>query len=138
MFNLAGQVIGIHSRIAEDMTANIHVPVDTFRQNWDRLAKGEVWGTIFPGGVPNGPYMGFQANLESKECRVAEVSPGSPAEKGGLQAEDVITRFDQYKIEAFEDLRSCLNRKRPGEVVTLQVLRGDEIVVLKIVLGKRG
>ena len=39
-----GSVIGIHSRIGLAITDNIHVPVDTYRETWDRLVKGEAWG----------------------------------------------------------------------------------------------
>jgi S1-C subfamily serine protease len=45
LFDMQGRVIGIHSRIGPgEITENIHVPIDTFRDTWDRLAKGEVWG----------------------------------------------------------------------------------------------
>ncbi len=45
LFDLDGKVVGIHSRIGGlAITDNIHVPVDTYRDTWDRLAKGESWG----------------------------------------------------------------------------------------------
>src|SRR6185295_2323319 len=37
LYDLEGRVIGIHSRIGMFITANIHVPVDTYRETWDRL-----------------------------------------------------------------------------------------------------
>jgi hypothetical protein len=43
LFDLDGKVIGIHSRIGPAITANFHVPVNTYRETWDRLAKGERW-----------------------------------------------------------------------------------------------
>ncbi len=46
LFDMQGRVIGIHSRIGGlAITENMHVPVDTFRETWDKLAKGESWGT---------------------------------------------------------------------------------------------
>jgi serine protease Do len=137
LFDLEGRVIGIHSRIGESMTANIHVPVDTYRDTWERLAGGEVWGNTFPGGKPNGAYLGFRAHPESKECRVVEVFPGSPAEKGGLKVDDVITRFGGEKIDTFEELRNLLDKMKPGQEVTIAVQRDEEVVILKFVLGKR-
>jgi serine protease Do len=44
LFDMNGKVIGIHSRIGDSITFNIHVPADTYRQTWARLAKGESWG----------------------------------------------------------------------------------------------
>jgi len=47
LFDMQGRVIGIHSRIGNKLiTENIHVPIDTFHQTWDRLVKGEAWGGI--------------------------------------------------------------------------------------------
>lgn len=44
LFDFNGDVIGIHSRISNKIEENIHVPVDTFKQTWDRLVRGETWG----------------------------------------------------------------------------------------------
>lgn len=45
LFDMNGKVVGIHSRIGgSSITENIHVPVDTYRATWDRLAKGDSWG----------------------------------------------------------------------------------------------
>jgi S1-C subfamily serine protease len=45
LFDMTGKVVGIHSRIGgQAITENMHVPVDTFQQTWDRLAKAESWG----------------------------------------------------------------------------------------------
>lgn len=44
LFDMQGRVIGIHSRIGNSITENVHVPVDTYKQTWDRLVAGESWG----------------------------------------------------------------------------------------------
>jgi hypothetical protein len=45
LFDLEDHVIGIHSRIGGGaITENVHVPVDTFKATWDRLARGDNWG----------------------------------------------------------------------------------------------
>ena len=45
LFDLDGKVIGIHSRIGgASITENVHVPIDTFRLTWDRLASSQNWG----------------------------------------------------------------------------------------------
>jgi serine protease Do len=46
LFNLEGQVIGIHSSIGESIAENRHVSVQTFLRDWDRLKSGESWGHL--------------------------------------------------------------------------------------------
>src|SRR5207245_204744 len=79
LFDMHGKVIGIHSRIGNLITANIHVPVDTYRETWDRLAKGDEWGPF--SGKQSDAYMGLGLDPESKNCKVVEVNPDSPAAK---------------------------------------------------------
>jgi serine protease Do len=137
LFDLHGRVIGIHSRIGTSLAANLHVPVDTYRDTWDRLVKAEVWGSKLEARGRYGPDFGFHLDSESKDCRVSEVDRGGPAEQAGLKAEDVITRFDGQKIRNSEDLVSLSRRKRPGDEVSVEVVRDGQTVNLKLVVGRR-
>lgn len=131
LFDMTGKVIGIHSRIGGSIAANMHVPVDTYRDTWEQLVKGEVFGGR------GEPYLGVEMDPESSECRVARVLPGTAAEKAGIQVDDVITRFDGQKIETGDDLRAQIAKKKPGDEVTVEVRRGDETLTLKVTLGRR-
>jgi serine protease Do len=131
LFDLDGKVIGIHSRIGEFMTMNIHVPVDTYRATWDKLAKGEVWG-----GRKRGPYIGVRLDEDGAECRIAEVDKDSPAEKAGLKADDVVIRFGKEPVEDLEDLLTLIKERRPGDEVPIRVRRGKKTLELKIVIGR--
>jgi serine protease Do len=128
LFDMGGRVIGIHSRINGPLTVNIHVPVDTYRDTWERLVKSEVWGPE--------PYIGVEID-DVGECRIARVTPGSPAERAGLKENDVLLMFDGKKIGTFDELRSILLRKRPGIEVPLHVLREGETITLKVRLGRK-
>lgn len=46
LFNLNGELIGIHSSIGDVISENRHVSLATFRQFWDRMARGECWGSL--------------------------------------------------------------------------------------------
>ena len=46
LFDMEGHVIGVHSRIGGKVTKNLHVPIDTYEDNWDRLARGDTWGSL--------------------------------------------------------------------------------------------
>ncbi len=132
LFDLNGKVIGIHSRIGNQITANIHVPVDAYHDGWDRMVKAEVWG--IPGA---GAYMGVQTDPEARDCKIVEVLKGSPADKAGLKADDVVVKFDGKKVDRAENLIDMVSKRKPGEEVKVEVRRGDETIELKITLGKR-
>ena len=44
LFDLDGNVVGIHSRIGLTLAQNIHVPTELFKNQWDKLVAGEVFG----------------------------------------------------------------------------------------------
>jgi S1-C subfamily serine protease len=109
------------------------VPVDTYVETWERLAKGESWG----GGLAMATArLGMHADPESKACKVSKVEAGSAAEKAGLKIDDVITALNGKKIASFDDLRAEIEKRQPGDVVTLEVRRGDETLKLEAKLGK--
>jgi serine protease Do len=147
LFDMHGKVIGIHSRIADAITTNIHVPVDTYRDTWDRLAKGEEWGK--PGGKggkgggkgggknADPAYMGLYWDRESKDCRVLAVNTGSPAAKAGLLANDIIQKFDGKSVKTGDDLEFFMSSQRPGNEIALVVKRGNSTVELRVMLGKK-
>lgn len=132
LFDLDGKIIGIHSRIGQTMTVNIHVPVDTYRLTWDRLIKGEVWG----GSQKSNSYLGVVSDGDARSCRIAEVAKDSPAEKAGLKANDVVLRFGKDTVEDFEDLQYLIKERKPGDQVTIRVRRGKTILNLKVIIGK--
>ena len=139
LFDMNGKVIGIHSRIGGAITQNIHVPVNTYRETFDRLAKAEIWGAnIFNAGkATDEAYLGVQMNPDVKGCKVQIVSPKSPAEKAGLRTDDLITRIDGQQIGSPDDLIKLIKGKRPGNELAIELQRGEEIVRLKVVLEKK-
>jgi serine protease Do len=48
LFDLDGKLIGIHSRIGGAIEQNLHVPVDIFKEHWQRLLKGDAWEDTIP------------------------------------------------------------------------------------------
>lgn len=136
LVDMNGQVIGIHSRIGGSITANIHVPVDTYRDTWERLAKAEIWGNNLFGGASDA-YLGIQIDSESKTCKIQVVTPKSPAEKAGLQVDDVILAFDGQQVKSADEFLKIIRGKRPGNAVSFDVRRGETTIQVRVVLGKR-
>jgi serine protease Do len=139
VFDLDGKVIGIHSCIGNEITTNIHVPVDTYRETWDRLVKSEEWGKK-PQASSEGrgtAFLGIHADPKSATCKIAEVDAGSPAEQAGLQVGDVIAKCNGQTITGVRSLGTLIRQKKPGDKVTLEVVRGQERLTLEVVLGTR-
>jgi serine protease Do len=140
LFDMAGQVIGIHSRIGGSLTANLHVPVETYHATWDRLAASEAWGNdvgLFNFARPGNAYLGVETDPDSHPIRIITVTPDSPAARAGVRADDLILKLDQHRIDSFDDLGGLLRQLQPGAEVTLQVRRGDGTRSLHVVLGQR-
>jgi serine protease Do len=138
VFNMYGQVIGIHSRINNPLTANMSVPTDAFTRDWERLLKGERWGNAGGGkGGKGGPaqpsgFLGVLNVLEFKGpgIKVGSLVTGSPAEKAGLKMNDIITSIEAKTVATADELQ----KRRPGDEVTLEVRRGTETLKLKATL----
>jgi serine protease Do len=137
LFDLEGRVIGINSRIAGPLTANIHVPVDTFHDTWDRLAKSDVWGGPGPSSRGGGPFVGIVVGQESDVCKVVQVAPDSPAAKAGVKVGDVIKSFAGQPVKNNQEFVSLVGKKKPGEKVSVVLLRDNQTVTLDIVVGRR-
>lgn len=140
LFDMHGKVIGIHSRIGGLITANIHVPIDTYHETWDKLAGGEIWGDTLFGpkkARTDGAYLGVRPDPNAKECKVQIVNPDSPAGKAGLMADDVIVSIDGKKIANESEFNNVLRTKQPGNMIALEIRRGDEMLNLKVTLSKR-
>jgi serine protease Do len=140
LFDMHGRVIGIHSRIGGKVTANVHVPIDTYRDTWPRLVTGEVWGSPIPFfnfARPAEPYLGLRAGNDKALLKIEAVTPGSPADRAGLKANDVILKIDNQPFATTDDLAAFLKVRRPGARLNVQVQRGDEMLTLPVVLGKR-
>jgi hypothetical protein len=69
--------------------------------------------------------------------RFSGVQPGSPAERAGIQAGDLLVRFADKEIRNIYDYTYALSPLKPGERVSALVRRGDVEVPLEITLGTR-
>jgi len=135
LFDMDGRVIGINSRISENLTANQHVPVNAYNDwgAWERMVKGDMWGRL-PGQESGWLGVGGEAEGEAK---ITSVKPKSPAEHYGLKVGDVIVAFDGWKIADFEALKQAVGYCHANESVMLQVRRSDKLEDLRVRLWKR-
>jgi putative serine protease PepD len=125
-----GRVIGVNSQIATagsrgNVGIGFAVPSNTVRKVVPRLERGQSIRRAYLGvstvEAPSG-----------EGARVAQITPGSPAERAGLRAGnaltgiggDVITEVDGKRVRSPDDLSGVIGAKKPGDDVTLTVRRG--------------
>jgi serine protease Do len=68
----------------------------------------------------------------SSGIEVIEVAPGSPAERAGLRAEDLIVELAGTAVERVDDIQRLMTEDLIGERVDMQVLRGDRWLELEL------
>lgn len=127
LFDMNGEVVGIHSSIGPMVTHNFHVPITSFNDGWDRLVKGDVWGGHYndQGEEPK-PRLGVQGSAEAGNCVITSIFPGMPAERAGLKKGDVITAVDGRPINTFDELQRIVFHKKPGDRLKFSITRDGE------------
>jgi S1-C subfamily serine protease len=98
-----------------------------------------------PQGAPGSGSRGYGADFGSipdfaevpDGFRIADVRPGSPAEKGGVKAGDIMFEFDGKPVKNLMDYSLLLRAKKPGDAVAVKVRRGGEVKELSVTLGVR-
>jgi S1-C subfamily serine protease len=70
--------------------------------------------------------------------RLSGVSAGSPAEKAGLKAGDVVVEIDGKPVTDLQSYSDALYARAPGDEITLVYLRGGQRTTVKLTLGRRG
>ncbi len=69
--------------------------------------------------------------------KVRGVVQGSPAEKAGLKAGDVLLLLNGYPLDSREDLLISMRYSRPGHIVHLSVLRGGQQLAVPVAVAAR-
>jgi len=135
LFNLKGQVIGIHSRIGMPTSANIHVPIDTYTENWKRLVAGQSWGSML--GQSGGPFLGVGGEDHPNGARLTRVLEGSGAANGGLRPGDIVTHLEGKSTPTYRELVHQIHQRNVNEKVKVKYLRDGKEMVATVTLGKK-
>ena len=68
---------------------------------------------------------------------VVEVVAGSPADKAGLEPDDVITKFGDVETRDTDQLRAAIRSYVPGDKVTITYYRGTSTATVDVTLVQR-
>ncbi len=105
----------------------------------DRLESGirnSNGQTVTAVAAPQRVYLGaFADNEAGRGVRVLSVRSGGPAERAGLQTQDLIIGAAGRKIHLLEELSTILNALNPGDHLSLDLLRGNKTLRIDVVLG---
>lgn len=143
LVNINGELIGINTAITSPSGSYIGyafaVPSNNARKIVEDIMEyGDVQKGILGirGGTLN-EQISNDRNLNiSQGVIVGAVTPGSGAEKSGIQEFDVIRKIDEIEIAKFSDLTGYINSKRPGDIVKVHLIRNGESKTVEIELTK--
>jgi serine protease Do len=134
LFNLDGEVIGIHSRIAMADDANFHAPIESYIEHWDLFQEGKM---ISRKDLQKGGFLGVGSDETDEGLKILRVVRGSAADKGGILVDDIVTAIDGEPIDSREELSIVVGSKAAGDEVVVDLQRGDKELTISLELGKR-
>jgi serine protease Do len=136
LLNLEGQVVGINTAIvATGQGIGFAIPSNMVKNIIEQL---ETKGKVVRG------MLGVQVQVvtpeiaksfgmsEPRGALVAEVHPGSPAEKAGVKREDIIIAYNDTPIHEMNELPRLVAATPPGTKTTIKVLRNGKEITLPI------
>ena len=119
----------------EDKTLDLKVALESYQQ---RAITGEVLRPPPRSRGATGATFADETPGKDGPVTVEFVSPLSPAEEGGLSAGDVVLKIDGEAVKNRKTILDRVQSRKPGESVTLRVLREGEERDVKIKLGLLG
>jgi S1-C subfamily serine protease len=142
-----GEVIGVNTAIYSPSGASagigFAVPIDTVKRivpeliEHGKVTRAGMGITVIPDNLAQ--RWGVRGVI------VRQVVPGSAAERAGIQsirvgrrgavrAFDAIVGIDDLKVEDYDDLFAALDRRKPGQTVTVHLLRDGKRTSVKVEL----
>ena len=142
LFNMNGDVIGINTAIigqSGSIGIGFSIPSNNAKLVVDQLIK---YGETKRG------WLGVRIQYVTKEIAdkekldkprgalVQSVADGSPSEKGGIKAGDIILEFDGKIISQMKELPLIVAQTEVGKTVNVKVWRNKREIIKKIKLGR--
>jgi serine protease Do len=143
LFNLKGEVIGmnsmIFSRTGGFMGVSFAIPIDVAMdianqlRTTGKISRGRIGVVIQEVTKELAESFGLS---KAAGALVNSVEKGGPADKAGIQASDVILKFDNKEIAASSELPRIVAGTKPGAKVPVQVWRKGERKDLTLTVGE--
>ena len=142
LFNMNGDVIGINTAIL-GQSGSIGIGFAIPSNSADRVIK-----QLIEFGETKRGWLGVRIQTVTKEIAevekldkprgalVASVADGSPSDKGGIKAGDIILEFDGKPIKEMVELPKIVAQTDVGKKVTVKVWRNKREITKNIILGR--
>lgn len=142
LVSLRGELVGINTAIFGPNGGNVGIgfaiPSNMMKSLVDQIIEfGEVRrGLLGIMGQDIDSGLADAMNLDVNQgAFVSEVSPDSAADKGGIQAGDIIIEIDSRSVVSFQELRAKVASRGAGAELELTVLRKGKREKINVVLG---
>jgi serine protease Do len=143
LFNMRGEVVGINSQIYSRtggfMGLSFAIPIDValdiqkqLREK-GRVARGRIGVVIQEVTRDLATSFGLE---RPRGALVNSVEKGSPADKAGVEATDIILAFDGKPVESSSDLPRIVGSTRPGSQSAIEVWRKGKTQKLNITVAE--
>ena len=143
LINMRGEVVGINSQIYSRsggfMGISFSIPIDeavqvsTQLRSSGRVQRGRLGVGIGDVSKEVAESLGLG---KPQGALVSNVEAGSPADKAGIEAGDIILKFDGKKIEKSSDLPRAVGGTKPGTASTVTVFRRGSTKDYPIMVGE--
>jgi serine protease Do len=144
LVSMAGQLAGLNTFILSQSGGNeglgFAIPSNTVRDVYLQLRdKGEVRrGEIGVNAQNITPIMAKGLSLvRDHGVILADVEPGSPADNADLKRGDVVVSADGQRVQSTSQLENHIFRRKAGDKVQLDILRGHQELTLAPVVRER-
>ena len=140
LFDLTGKLVGIHSRVGQQLQVNMHVPMSVFLENWQGMVDSEFIGEgPFAKQAEKGKgFLGMATEARPQGgLKVTKVGENSPAKEAGMKVGDTLHSLNGTPLESREQLQELLKEMAPGDEVAFDMERGDKRETLTFELGER-
>ena len=143
LYNLRGEVVGVNSQIYSrsggSMGLSFAIPIDVAIDISNQLkATGKItrgWLGVAIQELTKDLAESFGMK-NTNGALIAGVEKNGPADKGGLLAGDVITKFDGKVISESADLPRAVGGTKPGKIATVDILRKGAVKTLNVGVGE--
>lgn len=140
LINSRGEVIGVNTAIAQEgQNIGFAIPIN--------VVKDLIRSFNERGGSFERPFIGVRYKMIDKQTAILndvvegayiiEVVNNSPAEKAGLQPEDIIIEFDGQKVKGDDEneLAKIILNKRVGQTIMVKIWRNGETISKNLTIG---
>ncbi|HUM17941.1 MAG TPA: trypsin-like peptidase domain-containing protein [Candidatus Nitrosotalea sp.] len=133
LFTLNGKMVGVVSlNLNEIARCSLAIPSECYRRNQEEFVR---FGRVV--SRPQRAWLGVYAHVLDEGVVVAGLVPNGPAARSGIQEGDVIVSLDAQEMPTRKELYLSLWRHAPGEKMTLEVMRDNEVRRLSVTAGDR-